>query len=224
VAGRAPSRSPRAARRRGGGPPDAGERALADDLRAHERLLGALRLTPADLHERTDLGTALGWGARRVPLLAAGAVTALGVRARLAGPTARPAAAAARVPGADAADVRATAKFLVGAAVFAAWAVLLAAAAGAAAWRAAGWGWGLAAAAFAAAAAPALAVYALRTAEGWRAARRDARRFLRLRGRAARVAELRARQRVLAARVEAAVAGEPPHRAGVDAPAAAAGD
>jgi hypothetical protein len=49
-------------------------------------------------------------------------------------------------------------------------------------------------------------VSARRCAEGWGAARRDARRFLRLRGRAARVAELRARQASLARRVGQVVA------------------
>jgi 1-acyl-sn-glycerol-3-phosphate acyltransferase len=178
---------------------------LAADLRAHRRLLGALRLTPADLHERTDAATALGWGLRRVPLVAQGAVAAAGAALvwpayRLVRPIAR------RVPETGAEDVQATAKFLVGALVFAVWAAALAAAAGVAAGLAAGWPWGVAAAALALAAAPALAVFTLRAAEGWGAARRDARRFLRLRGRAAAVAELRARQRALAERVARAAA------------------
>ncbi len=179
--------------------------ALADDLRAHERLLGVLRLTPADLHERTDAATALGWGARRVPLVAGGAVAAAG--AALAWPAYRAVGVvAARMPGAAAADVRATAKFLVGALVFVLWTAALAVAAGALAWGAAGWGWGVAAAALTLVAAPALALHALRTAEGLGAARRDARRFLRLRGRAERVAALRERQAELARRIEHAVA------------------
>jgi hypothetical protein len=100
--------------------------ALARDLRAHERLLGVLRLAPADLHEATDAATALGWGARRVPLLAAGALTAVG--AALAWPAYRAVGVvAARMPGAEASDVRGTAKFLVGALVFVLWTLLLAA-------------------------------------------------------------------------------------------------
>jgi hypothetical protein len=188
--------------------------ALARDLRGHARLLGALRLAPADLHERTDLGAALGWGARRLPLAAAGALTALGTA--LAWPAYRAVGVVAeRFPGAEESDVRATAKFLVGAAVFLLWTLALAAAAAALAWRAGGWGWGAAAGALTFIAAPALAVYTLRTAERWQGARRDARRFLRLRGRAGRVAELRARQRALAERVDAAVAAA----GGVAAPA-----
>jgi 1-acyl-sn-glycerol-3-phosphate acyltransferase len=183
---------------------DADATALADALHAHERLLGVLRLTPADLHERTDVATALGWGARRVPLVAAGAIT--GVGAALAWPAYRAVGVvAARMPGAEAADVRATAKFLVGALVFVLWTLVLASLAGWVAGRAGGWSWGLAAAAVTVVAAPVLAVHTLRTAERWRGAHRDARRFLRLRGRSARIAELREQQRELAARIAAVV-------------------
>jgi 1-acyl-sn-glycerol-3-phosphate acyltransferase len=178
--------------------------ALARDLRAHRRLLGVLRMTPADLHERTDLGTAAWWALRRVPLAAGGAVAALG--AALAWPAYRAVGVvAARMPGADATDVRATSKFLVGALVFLVWTVALAVVAGVVVGRAGGAGWGLVAAAVTLVAAPALALHTLRTAEGWDAARRDARRFLRLRGRGEQVTELRARQRGLAERVAAAV-------------------
>jgi hypothetical protein len=116
---------------------------------------------------------------------------------------------ALRVPDSDAADVQATAKFLVGALVFVLWTLGLALAAGLAAGAAFGWAAGLLAAAGALVGAPALAVHTLRTAEGWRAAWRDARRFLRLRGRPARMAELRARQRGLAERLEAALRAAP---------------
>jgi hypothetical protein len=178
--------------------------ALARDLRAHRRLLGVLRMTPADLHERTDLGTAAWWALRRVPLAAGGAVAALG--AALAWPAYRAVGVVAgRMPGADATDVRATSKFLVGALVFLVWTVALAVVAGLVAGRAGGAGWGLVAAAVTLVAAPALALHTLRTAEGWDAARRDARRFLRLRGGGEQVTELRARQRGLAERVAAAV-------------------
>ena len=177
---------------------------LARDLRAHARLLGALHMTPADLHERTDLGTALGWGVRRVPLVLLGALAALGTvlawpAYRLVGFLAR------RVPASDAVDVQATAKFLVGTLVFVVWTLTLALGAGLAAGAAFGERAGVAAALLTLVGAPALAVHTLRTAEGWQAAWRDARRFLRLRGRAARVAALRARQQALAARIEAAI-------------------
>jgi hypothetical protein len=95
------------------------------------------------------------------------------------------------------------------------WTVALAVGAGVVAGRAAGRGMGARCRAATLVAAPALALHTLRTAEGWDAARRDARRFLRLRGRGEQVTELRARQRGLAERVAAAVtraaaAVEPP--------------
>jgi fatty acid desaturase len=105
---------------------------------------------------------------------------------------------AARFPGADATDVRATAKALVGAAAFLAWTLLLVLVAA------------LVAGPWAALATlvllPPLLAVALLTGEGWQDARRDARRHVLLRRRAARAAELRARQGTLAAELRALVA------------------
>jgi 1-acyl-sn-glycerol-3-phosphate acyltransferase len=170
---------------------------LGDDLRRHRRLLGALRLTPADLAAPTDVGTALGWAMRRVHLLVLGALAAVGtvlgwVPYRATGRI------AALFPGAEASDVRATAKALVGAACFLVWTLLLTAVAGALG----GW-W---AALLTLVGVPPLLLLALVTGEGWRDAWRDARRFLVLRRRAGRATELRARQAELARRVEAMVA------------------
>lgn len=178
--------------------------ALAADLRAHARLLRALRLSPADLGAATDAGTAVSWAARRVPLLLLGALAAVGTAIgwlpyRLTGRIADV------FPGAEESDVRATAKALVGALLFLGWTVALTLAAGLAG------GWPAALATLVGV--PPLLLLALVTAEGWRDAARDARRFLVLRGRRARVAELRARQRALAARVGALVAA-----IGADAP------
>jgi 1-acyl-sn-glycerol-3-phosphate acyltransferase len=170
---------------------------LAADMRAHSRLLAALGLAPADLAVPTDVGTAAGWAARRLHLVALGALAALGtalgwVPYRVTGRL------APAVPGADSVDVVATAKALVGAIAFTAWTLLLVAAAGAAA----GWPGAL----LALVAVPPLLALALVAGEGWRDAWRDARRFLTLRRRAGHVAELRARQAALARRVEALVA------------------
>ncbi|MBV9880841.1 MAG: 1-acyl-sn-glycerol-3-phosphate acyltransferase [Gemmatirosa sp.] len=170
---------------------------LAEDLRRHRRLLGALRLAPADLAAPTDVGTAVGWAFRRVHLLLLGALAAAGtalgwVPYRVTGRV------APTMSGAEEVDVRATAKVLVGAACFLVWTLLLAAVAGAIA------GWWAALAVLVGV--PPLLVLALVTGEGWRDAWRDARRFLTLRRRASRVAELRARQQELARRVEAVVA------------------
>jgi len=158
---------------------------LGDDLRRHRRLLGALRLSPADLALPTDAGTAVGWALRRLHLLLLGALAAVGtvlgwVPYQATGRIAR------LFPGAESTDVRATAKALVGAACFLLWTLVLAVVAGAAG----GW-W---AALVTLVGVPPLLLLALLTTEGWRDAWRDARRFLTLRRRSGRVAELRARQ------------------------------
>jgi glycerol-3-phosphate O-acyltransferase / dihydroxyacetone phosphate acyltransferase len=176
-------------------------RLLANDLRAHARLLRALRMTPADLLVRTDVGTALGWGMRRAPLVALAAVTTLGTLLawpayRLVGPL------AARMPQATDLDVRATAKVLIGGVVFLIWTAILAAIAGVAG--------GVWAALLTLIVAPTLALVALLTTEGWQAAWRDARRFLTLRHRAECVAMLRTRQTALAHRIESLVASVAP--------------
>lgn len=170
--------------------------ALARALRDHRRLLDALRLAPADLALPTDAGTAARWAVRRLHLLVLGGLAALGA---LAGwvPYRATGVVAARMPGTEESDVRATSKALVGGAAFLAWTLLLAVVAGVLA--------GPWAALLTLVVLPPLLVLALVTGEGWQAAWRDARRFLVLRGRAGRVAGLRARQAALAERVEALV-------------------
>jgi glycerol-3-phosphate O-acyltransferase / dihydroxyacetone phosphate acyltransferase len=172
-------------------------RFVADDLRDHARLLRALGLTPEDLVAPTDVGTALGWGLRRIPLLALAGITSVGTLLawpayRVVGPL------ASRAPHARDVDVHATAKLLVGAVVFLVWTALLATAVGLAAGPWAGL--------LTLLIAPALALVALLTAEGWQSSWRDARRFLTLRHRRERIAMLRERQRALAQRIESLVA------------------
>ena len=58
---------------------DARYRPLAARLRAHGRKLARLGLAPADLHQPSDLPTALRWTSRRLPLLAAGAMAVCGL-------------------------------------------------------------------------------------------------------------------------------------------------
>ncbi|HUF34456.1 MAG TPA: 1-acyl-sn-glycerol-3-phosphate acyltransferase [Gemmatimonadales bacterium] len=58
---------------------DARYRPLAAGLRAHGRKLARIGLAPADLREASDVGTALRWTGRRLPLLAAGAVALAGL-------------------------------------------------------------------------------------------------------------------------------------------------
>jgi 1-acyl-sn-glycerol-3-phosphate acyltransferase len=170
---------------------------LAEDLRRHRRLLRALRLAPGDLALPTDAGTATGWALRRVHLVLLGALAAVGTVLGWV-PYTLTGRMAARFPGAEASDVRATSKALVGAACFLAWTLVLTAVAGALG------GWWAALATLIGV--PPLLVLALVTGEGWRDAWRDARRFLTLRRRSGRVAELRARQDELARRIEQVVA------------------
>jgi 1-acyl-sn-glycerol-3-phosphate acyltransferase len=170
---------------------------LADDLRRHRRLLQALRLAPGDLALPTDAGTAVGWAARRAHLVLLGALAAVGTVLGWV-PYTLTGRIAARFPGTEASDVRATSKALVGAACFLAWTLVLTAVAGAVG------GWWAALATLIGV--PPLLVLALVTGEGWRDAWRDARRFLTLRRRSGRVAELRARQDELARRIEQVVA------------------
>jgi 1-acyl-sn-glycerol-3-phosphate acyltransferase len=169
---------------------------LGGDLRRHARLLRALRLAPADLSAPTDVGTAAGWALRRLHLPALGALAAVGTALGYV-PYQLTGRVAALFPGADATDVRATAKALVGAACFLVWTLLLAGLAGAAL------GWPAALATLVGV--PPLLLLALLTNEGGGAAWGDARRFLMLRRRPERVAELRARQAELAARVASLV-------------------
>jgi hypothetical protein len=154
----------------------------------------------------TDLATALGWGVRRLPLLALGALAAVGtvigwVPYRLTGRV------AASFPGTEASDVRATAKALVGAALFLGWTLALSARRG----LVGGWLGGVRRTRRRAAA----AVLALVTGEGCagRGAMRAASRCWR--GRPARIGELRQRQRALATasrrrRTAAALPAAPP--------------
>ncbi len=195
----------RRARAEGGEDGRAALASLARALRDHERLLGVLRLAPADLAVPSDLGTAAGWAKRRLWLPLVAALVAFGtvlawVPYRLTG------VLAARATAPDERDVLATSKALLGGACFLVWTLLLAAAAGVAvAW------W---AALLVLLLAPPLYVLTLFAGEGWRLAWRDARRFFTLRGRPDRVAGLRARQAALARRVEAVAAqlGAPARR------------
>jgi 1-acyl-sn-glycerol-3-phosphate acyltransferase len=166
--------------------------ALARDLRAHARLLGALRLAPADLAVRTDLG-------HRARVDAAPRAPAAARRPRRGGDARRLGA----VPAHRARGGRLPRCGGVGRARHGEGAGGRGAVRGVDARPGAGRGAraalvGGAARARRRAAAPRLALV---TGEGWRAAWRDARRFLVLRGRPARIAELRARQAALAERV-----------------------
>ena len=103
-------------------------RLLAPPLRAHGRKLARLGLAPADLHEPTDLGTALRWTGRRLPLLAAGAMAILGLLLVTAPMIAADLATRGRQVGQES---RASRHLYVGSALVLLWWALL----GALAWR-----------------------------------------------------------------------------------------
>lgn len=167
---------------------------LAADVRAHAQRLRQLRLSPADLHEPTDLGTATRWAMKRIPftgmpaiLIAAAGTMLFWIPYRLTGVLER---RAAPQP-----DVRSTHKVLTGSLLFVVWIVLLAGVA----WWIEGGIAGLAALLVL----PPLAVATVIVLERWRDARSDARRFFLLRRRRELMEEMRKRQRELAVRLEA---------------------
>ena len=173
---------------------DAQWRSLARDVVRHARVLRRLGLTPAGLHVDTGARAALRWALLRLPLL--GLPMLLLTLAGLAAywPPYRMTGALERwAQPRD--DVRSTHKVLTAIPLFALWTVLLAVVA---AWRI-----GPAAGLAIAVGLPPLGLIALAVVERWRGAWEDARRFLLLRRRDAFTAELRARQRDLARRLDA---------------------
>lgn len=166
---------------------------LATDVATHGRRLAQLRLQPADLHERTDLGTATRWALRRVPFVGLPAILiAVAGTIVFFVPYALTDLIAGR--GDLGRDARSTHKFLIGALVNILWIVLVAAVAGSVAGPLAGLA--------ALVSLPPLGFAALAIRERWHGARGDARRFLLLRSRRELVAALRLQQRDLASRLE----------------------
>jgi glycerol-3-phosphate O-acyltransferase/dihydroxyacetone phosphate acyltransferase len=169
-------------------------RDLARDVSRHARILRALDLRPADLHEDAGLHVALGWMLRRLAFFLLGVpLAALGVVLfylpyRFTG------VLEARAKPAH--DVRATYKLLVGAVVHLVWVVLLAAGAGALL------GWEAAAAALLLLLPLGLLTVAVRNR--WDEVVDDARRYFLLRRRGNDLLpELRRRQREIAQRLQA---------------------
>jgi hypothetical protein len=96
-------------------------------VRAHGRTLARLGLAPADLNESSDLGTALRWTGRRLPLLLAGVMAILGLLL-ITGPMILADVATRSRPTAQAS--RASRHLYAGAAMVLAWWVTLALAVG----------------------------------------------------------------------------------------------
>ncbi|MFN8583384.1 MAG: 1-acyl-sn-glycerol-3-phosphate acyltransferase [Gemmatimonadaceae bacterium] len=171
-----------------------GER-LSRDVEAYRRQLARIGLRPADVAADVRLSRAMLWAARRIhvlvplELLLAGAGGALfWVPYQLTGQIVR------RIP--LEVDVRSTWKLLIGLVTYIAWVGVLAAVAGLV--------WGIWSALALLVVVPAVGVLGLHARQHWRSAWDDARRFFLLRSRQDLVAGLRARQRELGDRLDAA--------------------
>ncbi|RMH14810.1 MAG: acyltransferase [Gemmatimonadetes bacterium] len=166
--------------------PDSSWHALVREVRGHLRRLGVLGLRPRDL--RADAGGRRGLrrGLGRIYLVGLPMVAAAVLGWLSFYPPYRVTAWIVRRADPDL-DRQSTYKLLLGIPIYGAWLALVAGGAGAAAAAAVGL--------------PLLGLVGLWVREGWRGAWRDARRFVLLRSRGDLVAELAARQQVLADRL-----------------------
>lgn len=168
-----------------------GWRELASDVRGHARLLRRLRIRPQQLDDPGP-GAAIRWVPRQALWLAALGLPAAAGALLYAVPYLAT-SVVGRAAGAPP-DVRATYKLLTGAALHLLWTLLAAVAVGAVA----GAGWGLATLVLM----PLAGLAALVFHDRWRRAEGEAHRFFLRARRGEVIAELRERQRGLAARME----------------------
>lgn len=176
---------------RGGG--DEAWRDLATELQTHARQLRRLGLTPTELKDNIRVGEAVEWTVARVPLIVVLPVSLVGA-VLFAIPKLVTARAADRMSAAEGEDTLVTYRVLVGAVVFLAWFLIVAAIV----WPFAGLGWALVSLVVQ----PVWAFAALAVGERRQHAWEAARRFL-LRHRARPVLdELRDRQRSIAQRLD----------------------
>lgn len=177
---------------------------VAREVTRHVRLLRVLRLSPGELHDPPAVGAAALWTLRQIAFFALLAPLGLAGMALYWIPYRLTGILEARAHPLH--DVRATYRVLAGAALFLAWTLALAAGAAAV--------WGAAAGLLALPMLPALAALALLVRDRWAQASTATRRFFLLHRRGDLVGDLRARQRDLAAQLQAlwaeASTGAPP--------------
>lgn len=168
-------------------------RALAAELQAHMRELGALGLTPSELKGDVRLGEAVEWTVARLPFAVVLPVSLAGAIV-FGPPKALTAAIAARMSASEGEETLVTYRVLIGAVAFAAWFLLVAAVV----WSFLGLGWAL----LSLVAQPLWAFAALAVGERRRQAWEAARRFFLRRRERPRLEVLRERQRALADRLD----------------------
>ena len=173
---------------------------LAAAVASHGRRLARLGLTPADLHESTDLEDAIRWTGRRLPLIAAGGMALLGLLL-VTGPMIL--ADLATGGSGRGQESRATRHLFVGAALVIAWWVTLAVIGG----IVAGWAWGL----VLLAALPVVGLLGLAVQQAWADRLHQARRWLLLRFGAERRRRLAAAQSAIALQLDDILAHPPPN-------------
>ena len=168
-------------------------RAVARELRSHERVLGRLGLTPTTVRANISTGSAALRLLRRMPLLLMTPIAALGL-ALFWVPREVTGVIGTRASKIEGDDSIPTFRVMYGAVVFFVWFVLLAAAVGTT------WRWSAAVVAFFAL--PALAFVAMAVGESRQFVWQSIRRYLVLRRHPERVAALRQRQHALAQRLK----------------------
>ncbi|MCC7195940.1 MAG: 1-acyl-sn-glycerol-3-phosphate acyltransferase [Gemmatimonadaceae bacterium] len=164
---------------------DGSWRQVARQVRAHERILGRLGLTPAALRARMDAGSAAAWLARRLPMILMTPIAALGLVLFWI-PRALADVIGTRASVKEGEDSVPTFRVMYGGVIFLVWFLLLAAAAGAL--------WGALAAVVTFVALPLLGLGALAIGDSRRFVWQSVRQYFALRRHPERVEALRRRQ------------------------------
>lgn len=172
---------------------DSSWRAVARQLRSHERVLGRLGLTPTTLRSSIGPGGAAVWVLRRLPLLLMMPIAGVGL-ALFWIPRELTGLIGTHASKKEGDDSIPTFRVMYGGVVFFTWFALLAALAG--------WQWGLFAAVVTFVALPAIAFAAMGIGESRRFVWQSIRRYFVLRRHPERVAALRQRQHALAQRLK----------------------